>query len=119
MKIEQGINTNTILFASQPMLAVGIVLDNSAKDSSGVCKAGMPLTGDLKARTTAFTKASTSTGSNAVGILLHDVVFDGENDANATLLIIGAVNISKVDSTTAANITADVISALPAIKFLK
>ena len=42
----------------------------------------------------------------AVGILLHDVdVTDA--DANATLLIWGFVNLSRVDSTTASKITAN------------
>lgn len=78
----------------------GTVTENGRK----ILKAGTPLNGDLTARGTAFVAAADTTAP-AVGILLHDVdVTDA--DANATLLIWGFVNLSRVDSTTAALITA-------------
>lgn len=77
----------------------GTVTENGRK----ILKAGTPLNGDLTARGTAFVAAK-DTSNPAVGILLHDVdVTDA--DANATLLIWGFVNLSRVDSTTAALIT--------------
>ena len=97
-----------ILFNVQNQLSVGIKL---AKNFAGavtengrkIVKAGTPLNGDLTARGTAFVAAK-DTSNPAVGILLHDVdVTDA--DANATLLIWGFVNLSRVDSTTAALIT--------------
>lgn len=105
-----------ILFNVQNQMSVGIKL---AKNFAGavtengrkVVKAGTPLSGDLTARGTAFVAAaddstgSAGDGKPAVGVLLHDVdVTDA--DANATLLIWGFVNLSRVDSTTAALITA-------------
>lgn len=85
---------------------VGAVTENGRK----IVKAGTPLNGDLTARGTAFIAAkddstgSADDGKPAVGILLHDVdVTDA--DANATLLIWGFVNLSRVDSTTASKIT--------------
>lgn len=85
---------------------VGAVTENGRK----IVKAGTPLNGDLTARGTAFIAAkddstdSAGDGKPAVGILLHDVdVTDA--DANATLLIWGFVNLSRVDSTTASKIT--------------
>lgn len=98
-----------ILFNVQNQMSVGIKL---AKDFAGavtendrkIVKAGTPLSGDLTARGTAFVAAADTTAP-AVGILLHDV--DVTDDAaNATLLIWGFVNLSRVDSTTAALITA-------------
>lgn len=99
-----------ILFNVQNQMSVGIKL---AKNFTGavtengrkVVKAGTPLSGDLTARGTAFVAAADTTAP-AVGILLHDVdVTDA--DANATLLIWGFVNLSRVDSTTASKITAN------------
>lgn len=97
-----------ILFNVQNQMSVGIKL---AKNFTGavtengrkIVKAGTPLSGDLTARGTAFVAAK-DTSNPAVGILLHDV--DVTDDAaNATLLIWGFVNLSRVDSTTAALIT--------------
>ena len=119
-----------ILFNVQNQMSVGIKL---AKNFTGavtengrkIVKAGTPLSGDLTARNTAFVAAADdSTGSAgdakpAVGVLLHDVdVTDA--DANATLLIWGFVNLSRVDSTTATLITANRKKELAgAIWFLK
>lgn len=99
-----------ILFNVQNQMSVGIKL---AKNFSGavtengrkIVKAGTPLSGDLTARNTAFVAAADTTAP-AVGILLHDVDVT-DNDANATLLIWGFVNLSRVDSTTASKITAN------------
>lgn len=99
-----------ILFNVQNQMSVGIKL---AKNFSGavtengrkIVKAGTPLSGDLTARGTAFVAAADTTAP-AVGILLHDVDVT-DNDANATLLIWGFVNLSRVDSTTASKITAN------------
>lgn len=116
------LNKNQILFAVEHQVSMSIVVDGSAGTEDvatkrKIVKAGTPLTGSLDARTTAFTKATTSSGSNAVGILLHDVdVTAGEN--NGTLLIFGFVNTNRIDSTTKALITADVKTALPMIKFV-
>mgnify|MGYP002797843737 CR=1 FL=1 len=116
------LNKNQILFAVEHQVSMSIVVDDTAgtEDSATkrkIVKAGTPLTGSLDARTTAFTKASTSAGSNAVGILLHDVdVTAGEN--NGTLLIFGFVNTNRIDATTKALITAEVKAALPMIKFV-
>lgn len=116
------LNKNQILFAVEHQVSMSIVVDDTAgtEDSATkrkIVKAGTPLAGSLDARTTAFTKASTSTGSNAVGILLHDVdVTAGEN--NGTLLIFGFVNTNRIDATTKALITAEVKAALPMIKFV-
>ena len=112
-----------ILFNVQNQMSVGIKL---AKNFAGavtengrkIVKAGTPLNGDLTTRGTAFVAAK-DTSNPAVGILLHDVdVTDA--DANATLLIWGFVNLSRVDSTTAALITQTRITELAGrVWFLK
>ena len=119
------LNKNQILFAVEHQVSMSIVVDDTAGTEDNtmkrkIVKAGTPLTGSLDARTTAFTKASSSgspSASNAVGILLHDVdVTAGEN--NGTLLIFGFVNTNRIDATTKALITAEVKAALPMIKFV-
>ena len=96
-----------ILFNVQNQMSVGIRVDDAysvTRDGRKIVPAGTPLSGDLTARTTAFVKAVDTT-KPATGVLLHDVdVTDG--DANGTLLIWGFVDLNKVDSTTAALITA-------------
>lgn len=109
IKIESAVNVNQILFCTDPQVSVGVVVDSTAgteDEATGrtIVKAGTPLNGDLTARNTAFVKAADTTNP-AVGVLLHDVdVTDG--DANGALLIFGFVNLERIDTTTAALITA-------------
>lgn len=121
VKKESYANVNQILFAVEHQVSMGILVDDAAgtADATGrkIVKAGTPMTGNLDARTTAFTKATTGSGSNAVGVLLHDVDVTA-GDANGTLLIFGFVNKNRIDETTRALITADVQTALPMIKFV-
>lgn len=108
-----------ILFAVEHQVSMGIVVDQSVGVTEGtkkIAKAGTPLTGDLDARGTAFTAATTSMDSNAVGILLHDVDVTVD-DNNGAILLFGFVNTNMIDGTTKAKITADVKKALPMIKF--
>ena len=108
-----------ILFAVEHQVSMGIVVDQSVGVTEGtkkIAKAGTPLTGDLDARGTAFIAATTSTDSNAVGILLHDVDVTVD-DNNGAILLFGFVNTNMIDGTTKAKITADVKKALPMIKF--
>lgn len=54
--------------------------------------AGQPLAGDITDRDTGFTA-----GSEAVGILLHDVVFDADGKANGTIVLAGCVDLLKLE----------------------
>lgn len=106
-------------------VAVGAVIDDAyyvTRDGKKIVPAGTPLYGDLTARTTAFVKETTSaetSTSNANGILLHDVDVTA-GDANGTVMIGGYVNLERLDSTTAALITAAVKTALKGdITFIK
>jgi hypothetical protein len=108
-----------ILFAVEHQVSMGIVVDQSVGVTEGtkkIAKAGTPLTGNLDARGTAFTEATTSTDSDAVGILLHDVDVTLDNN-NGAILLFGFVNTNMIDGTTKVKITADVKKALPMIKF--
>lgn len=116
-------NTNQILFAVEHQVSMGVVVSKAlgvAEGNKKVVKAGTPLTGNLDARTTAFTAAtagSSTEASNAVGVLLHDVdVTTG--DANGTLLLFGFVNTNRIDATTKAKLTDTVKAAMPMIKFV-
>lgn len=82
----------------------GAVTENGRK----IVKAGTPLTGDLTNRAVAFTAAG---DNNAKGVLLHDVDVT-EQDANATLLIWGFVNLNRVDATPKALLTTAVQTSL-------
>lgn len=123
IKTETAVNVNQILFCTEPQVSVGVQVSNTgitAEDGKKIVKAGTPLAGSLEARGTAFAKATTTEGvSNAVGILLHDVDVTAGAE-NGTLLIFGFVDLNKVDTTTAALITADVKTALKGgVTFLK
>ena len=99
--------TVQILFNVQNKVSVSIPVDDAysvTRDGRKIVPAGTPLSGDLTARTTAFVKAVDTTHP-ATGVLLHDVDVT-EGDANGTLLIWGFVDLNKVDSATAALITA-------------
>ena len=61
--------------------------------------AGQPLSGDITDRDTAFVA-----GTEAKGILLHDVVFDTDGKANGTLVLAGCVDLLKLE--------AEVVSAI-------
>lgn len=115
-----------ILFNVQNQMSVGIVVDDGysvTRDGKKIVPAGTPLSGDLTARETAFVQAKDATsagndGKAATGVLLHDVdVTNGDN--NGTLLIWGFVDLNKLDSTTAALITATRKSEMKNITFLK
>lgn len=96
-----------ILFNVQNQVSVSIRVDDAysvTRDGRKIVPAGTPLSGDLTARTTAFVKAVDTTHPST-GVLLHDVDVT-EGDANGTLLIWGFVDLNKVDSATAALITA-------------
>lgn len=117
-----------ILFDVQNQVSVSIVVDDGysvTRNGRKIVPAGTPLSGNLTARTTAFVKAvdntaesGASNGKPATGVLLHDVDVT-EGDTNGTLLIWGFVDLNKIDSTTAALITATRQSEMPSIKFLK
>lgn len=114
-----GTSKKQILFATQPYMAVGAVMSDTGAvtvDGRKVQKAGTPVTGDLTARATAFTKAG---ANDAVGVLLHDVdVTDGAE--NATVLIFGYVDMNKLESDVTALVTEGVKTALDGkVTFLK
>lgn len=90
----------------------GVTADSDGKK---ILRAGTPLAGDITKRGTAFTKTNDNT---AKAVLLHDVdVTAGAN--NATIVLAGCVDLLKIDSTTRALITSDVIGALPRIIFVE
>lgn len=115
---------NQILFFAEPQVSVSVIVNNTGisagDDGKKIIKAGTPVTGDLTARGTAFTKASTTEGvSNAVGVMLHDVDVTAGNN-NGTLLLFGFVDLNKLDTATAALITTEAKAALKGgVTFLK
>ena len=110
-----------ILIDPSNYFAMGIVVDDTCgvTDSTTgrkIAKAGTPVTGSLDARNTAFTPANTN-GSDAVGILLHDVdVTQGDN--NGAVLLFGFVNTNRIDTATQAKINAAIKTKLSKITFV-
>lgn len=127
---ESLVSEPQIMVNSAPHFAVGVVVDQSAgtlDSSTGrkIVKAGTPLYGDLDDREEPFTKTPTvisGSGETAIktkvaGILQHScdvTVADGNGD----LVLIGVVNLDRVDSATQSLITDDVKEALPTIKMI-
>lgn len=118
IKTEAGADKKQILFATQPSMAVGVVMSDAGAATVGtkkIQKAGTPISGDLETRTTAFTVATTT----ATGVLLHDVdVTDGA--ANATCLIFGFVDLNKVESDVNTKLSSGIKTSLAGkVTFLK
>jgi len=117
---QPGITSTTgaapkqILFNVQNQLSLGVVISDvgavTLADGTKVIKAGTPLTGNLDARTTAFTAAGVA---DATGVVLHDVNVTA-GAANGTLLIFGFVNLNRLETDTKALIVAGVKTALNA-----
>lgn len=127
---ESFYSEKQILVNSAPHFAVGVVVDQDAgtkdtKTGRYIVKAGTPLYGDLDDRETPFTKEAkiisgqgeTAVKTKIAGILQHDCDVT-ISDGNGDLLLIGVVNLDRVDTTTQALITATVKEALPTIKLL-
>ena len=108
----------TILSAPELAYTLPVVVANTgvtAENGQKLIKAGTPIAGDLNKRNTAFTVASDDT---VTGVILHDVdVTDG--NGNGTIVIAGAIDVTKVDTTVAALYTATVTGALNKITFMK
>lgn len=104
-----GVAPTQILFNVQHQMSVGVTIAQNfagavTENGRKIVKAGTPLSGDLAARDTNFVAAADDSAP-AVGVLLHDVDVT-DSDANCSLLIWGFVNLDRIDSTTAALITA-------------
>ena len=114
---ESIVNVDQIL-ANTNFVAISAIVDNTAKNAAGKCLAGTPLYGDFTQRdggAIAYVKETTTTGvSNANCVLLHDIEFDGSNDANATILIKGTVQLKHMAAATEELWTEAVIAALAA-----
>lgn len=120
---ESGATRKTILVDELNSTAFSCKVANTGitadDDGKKIAKAGTPLAGDLTARGTAFTVASTTEGvSNAVGILLHDVdVTDGTK--NAQVVVFGFIDLNKLDTDVQALIDNGAKAALRMIQFVK
>lgn len=116
---ESFMSEPQIMVNSAPHFAVGVVVSGegvTADPLTGrkIVKAGTPLYGDLDDRETPFKKSGA--GSPA-GILQHscDVTIA---DGNGDLVLIGVVNLDRVDEETQELITDTVKNALPTVKLI-
>lgn len=129
VKTTEYITPKTILSAPELAYTLPIKIANTGvnagSDGRKILKAGTPISGDLTARGTAFKKATETPGggsstasTDAVGLLLHDVDVTNGTE-NGTILVSGAVDIAKIDATTAALYTTATKSKLNKIIFMK
>ena len=119
LTVTKGAAPRQILAVVNPQVSFTVQMAQAAAvtvNGRKIIKAGTPLTGDLKARETAFAAASES---NAVGVALHDYdVTDG--DIAGALLVFGFVDLKKMEDDVAAKITTEVEAALQGkVTFIK
>ena len=119
LTVTKGAAPRQILAVVDPQVSFTVQMSQAAAtevEGRKIIKAGTPLTGDLKARGTAFAAASES---NAVGVALHDYdVTDG--DIAGALLVFGFVDLKKMEEDVVAKITTDVETALQGkVTFIK
>lgn len=128
-----GIETATfgaikhILIDPTSAITVGAIVDVSKillPDEKGdyVLKAGTPVghaTEKLSGKRQEKLSEADGSETHALGIVLSDVYFDsGEKEVNATIVINGCIDTSKIDATTVEKITDAVKAELPAITFV-
>ena len=106
-------NPKQIMLADSQMVSFPVVVSNTGVDADShgkkILRAGTPLTGDIEARNTAFTKDTVGTSTS--GILLHDVdVTNGNN--NGVIVLFGFVDLEKLDTETFKLITDGIKTAL-------
>ncbi len=102
---DYGVRKTILIGQETYYIAIPVKLSGTA---NAVVKAGEPIIGDLKDRSTAFTIGTT----NAVGLNLHEVKLDANGKGNATCLVVGCVDSKKVDSTVLTHIGT---AAIPSI----
>lgn len=107
MKFKEttGIFGTVEILASKDYQSVPIKVDAGENPSSTIVKAGTPLT----------SAGLSTTGANAVGILLYDV--DTAEDPNGALLVQGIIDSTKAQSHSGVTYVSALYSALPAINF--
>lgn len=89
-----AVASNQILMFTEPQVGVSIMVDNTGisagDDGKKIIKAGTPVTGDLTARGTSFTKASTSSGTKGTWTVEITTAF-----ANDEKIVINGVTYTK------------------------
>lgn len=114
-----AVTGKTILIAPELAFSLSCKVSKTgvtATDGRYIVKAGTPLTGSLEARDTAF--SVTAADGTPCGILLNDVDVT-EGTANASVLIFGFVDSSKLESSVTTALTAAMRAKLPKITFIK
>ncbi len=122
---------NQILGVVEPKISLPITVAQSVGatvDSKKIVKAGTPVFGDLTNRETAFVAATqykaasdnsgTEVPAKATGVILHDVDVTG-GDSEASILVFGVVNLSRIDTETQKLLTVKVQEAMNGVFFIK
>ena len=106
---EYGVRKTILIGQETYYLALPVKISGSA---NATVKAGEPIIGDLTDRGTEFTVGT----SSDVGINLHEVKLDANGKGNATCVFVGNIDVKKIDSSVATNITT---AAIPGINLVE
>lgn len=113
-------NKKEILIAPELAFSIGCIVGNSgvtAVNGRKIIKAGTPVGGAVSVLVNRQTVLNKVNDNTAQGIVLHDVDVT-EGDANATLVLKGAVDLYKLESDVVTLITSDVKTKLEDITFM-
>lgn len=93
-----GVRKTIMIGQDSFYIALPVKVSGSA---NAVIKAGEPLTGNVATRLSTEFTANTS---NAVGVLLHEVVLDASGKGNGTIVVAGCIDKLKLEAGVLANI---------------
>lgn len=105
-----------VLYTTHPYITVSVRLSNKGMDSTTkIIKRGTPLSGNLLDRSNSIFEDVSQGSASAVAVLLHDITFDDGAEANATAIVMGAVDTTKLATATMAKYTTQVKEDLKGI----
>lgn len=111
---KSGITHKSYGSTKQILAVTDVFVSFSCKvTTSGLVKAGTPVSGDISNRLTPFTV--TPADGTPVGVIMHDIEpNDGTTIANAAVLVFGWVNKNRVEDDVKALYTTDIVTKLKA-----
>lgn len=104
-KVTTNIFGTVEILASKDYQSVPIMVDAGSGATDTLVKAGTPLKAD----------GTSTTGADAVGILLYDV--DTANDPNGAIVVNGIIDSTKAQAHSGVTYVDALYTALPAITF--
>lgn len=114
-KTTYGANKYILIAQDSDYVALPAQINGTAGTT---IKAGTPLTGDITARDTGFSAATSTTAKDAVCVLLHDVTIPtGATSVNGVIVIQGTIDLLKLESDVVT--LANAATGLTNVKYVK